>query len=63
MKPPLWLDVDPKPEFRDGEAVFTVSFAVCRNCGRVKVLSDPCGFDHLAAILEFNAAREATDAE
>lgn len=25
----------------------------CPNCGEVKVLSNPCGFDHLAAVLEF----------
>ena len=35
----------------------TVTLSRCKNCGRVKVLSDPCSLDHLAAILEFNACR------
>lgn len=54
MKPPLWLDVQPKPEFIDGRAVFSVALSTCRNCGEVKVTSRPCGFDHLAALMEFN---------
>jgi len=44
MRLPLWLHyVDDR----------TVSLAVCPNCGKVKVNSDPCGFDHLAALIEF----------
>jgi len=49
MELPLWLTSQNKDR--------TVTLATCRNCGKVKVLSRPCGFDHLAAILEFNAAR------
>ena len=46
---PLWLhSVDDR----------TVSLAVCPNCGKVKVNSNPCGFDHLAALIEF---RESVD--
>jgi len=46
---PLWLHyVDDR----------TVSLAVCPNCGKVKVNSNPCGFDHLAALVEF---RESVD--
>lgn len=51
MKPPLWLNI----EGRGAEV--TVTLAKCRNCGQTKVTSRPCGFDHLAAILEFNAFR------
>lgn len=47
----LWYDV---ADHRDGTATLTLTR--CRNCGQVKVLSDPCGFDHLAATLEANAA-------
>ena len=46
MKLPLWLRSD------DSE---TVTLARCRNCGHVKAASDPCGFDHLAALMEFRA--------
>lgn len=40
----------------------------CPNCGEVKVLSRPCGFDHLAALIELenhmlgDAATAAADA-
>jgi len=37
-----------------------VTLTRCRNCGEVKVASRPCGFDHLAAIMEFNADRLAS---
>lgn len=55
--PPLWLTVTPGP--RQGQTVtVNVSLAHCRNCGKTKLTSDPCGFDHLAAILEYaNAHR------
>jgi hypothetical protein len=48
MRLPLWLS---------GEG-HTITLALCRNCGKTKVTSSPCGFDHLAAILEFNASQE-----
>lgn len=48
MRLPLYLEpIDPR----------TIRLARCRNCGKTKILSRPCGFDHLAAILEFNTAR------
>jgi hypothetical protein len=47
MRLPLWLHSD------DGR---TVTLAHCRNCGKVKATSDPCGFDHLAAVMEFAEA-------
>ena len=47
MRPPLWLSVS-----RAG-AELTVSLAKCQNCGEVKVTSSPCGFDHVAALMEF----------
>lgn len=47
MKAPLWLDVK-----LDGSTM-TVELARCRNCGKTKVSSNPCGFDHLAAVMEF----------
>ncbi len=50
MRPPLWLDVELWP---GGEV--HVAPARCRNCGRDKATSDPCGFDHLAAVMEFKA--------
>jgi hypothetical protein len=37
-----------------------VTLTRCRNCGQVKVASRPCGFDHLAAVMEFNADRVAS---
>lgn len=49
----LWYDVTMP---RSAEPVATVTLSRCRNCGQVKVLSDPCGFDHLAALMEFRAA-------
>lgn len=49
VRPPLWLDVD----MPRGSTTATVRLSACRNCGKVKVLSDPCGFDHLAALMEF----------
>lgn len=48
MKLPLWLSS------ADRGAVVTL--AVCPNCGKEKATSKPCGFDHLAAILEFKKA-------
>lgn len=57
MKPPLWLDV------KGTGSKVTASLAKCRNCGKPKVTSDPCGLDHLAAILEFNHTRTTTDQE
>ncbi|WP_155951752.1 hypothetical protein [Rhodococcus aetherivorans] len=48
MKLPLWLEGSAKGA--------TITLATCRNCGQVKATSTPCGFDHLAAVLEFNAA-------
>lgn len=48
MKLPLWL--------KGSDRGATVALSKCRNCGQVKVASRPCGFDHLAAVLEFNAA-------
>lgn len=47
MRPPLWLNVTLCGSVAD------VSLATCRNCGKVKVNSNPCGFDHLAAVMEF----------
>lgn len=44
MRLPLWLHSD------DGR---TVTLARCRNCGKTKATSDPCGFDHAAALMEF----------
>ncbi len=46
MQLPLWLRSDND---------HTVRLARCLNCGQVKIKSDPCGFDHLAALLEFLA--------
>jgi hypothetical protein len=46
MRLPLWA------ESKDGR---TVDLATCKNCGQVKLLSNPCGFDHLAALIEFKA--------
>jgi hypothetical protein len=34
----------------------TVTLARCPNCGEVKIASEPCGFDHLAALLEWQQA-------
>lgn len=45
--PPLWMTLKAK----GNRVIF--SLAKCRNCGQVKISSDPCGFDHLAAIGEF----------
>ena len=42
-----------------GRSTVEVTLTRCRNCGKVKVTSDPCSFDHLAAILEWNADRAA----
>lgn len=47
VRPPLWMHVE-----GTGSEV-TVSLARCRNCGKVKATSDPCSFDHLAAVMEF----------
>lgn len=35
--------------------------ATCRNCGKVKLTSNPCGFDHLAALLEWGSRRLAAE--
>lgn len=40
----------------------TVTLATCRNCGQVKATTNPCGLDHLAAILEFNHDRKQATA-
>lgn len=48
MELPLWLAAD--------ESGTTISPSRCRNCGQVKAISNPCGFDHLAAVLEFKKA-------
>lgn len=45
---PLWLTSTDKGS--------RIELARCRNCGQVKATSDPCGFDHLAALMEFGAA-------
>lgn len=45
----LWFDVT----LRGTTA--TVTPRRCPNCGKTKITSDPCGFDHLAALLEFNS--------
>lgn len=57
MKAPekLWREVT-MTDRRTAEVTLTR----CRNCGQVKVASRPCGFDHLAAIMEFNADRAAS---
>lgn len=47
----LWLDVSSTK--RGAQAL--VSLSKCRNCGKTKATSDPCGFDHLAAVMEFRA--------
>lgn len=47
MRPPLWLHVE------GVGAEVAVSLAICRNCGKPKATSDPCGLDHLAAVVEF----------
>lgn len=51
MRAPLWLDI--KMQGKGPNA--TVSLAKCRNCGQVKATTTPCGFDHLAAVMEFGA--------
>lgn len=56
MSETLWLKwVRQGGSSHGGSALFNVSFKTCRNCGKVKIASSPCSFDHLAAILEFNA--------
>lgn len=56
MRLPLWLTATKPRTSNDGmHAVIDVSLARCRNCGQIKIASNPCGFDHLAAILELNA--------
>jgi hypothetical protein len=47
MRPPLWITVEGHGRH------LTVRLARCLNCGKVKIASDPCGFDHLAALLEY----------
>lgn len=37
-------------------ATVTLTLARCRNCGQVKVASDPCSLDHLAALMQFKDA-------
>jgi len=51
MKAPLWLNIE------GTRSPLAVTLAKCRNCGQTKVTSRPCGFDHLAAVLEFNNYR------
>lgn len=56
MREPLWLDI------AGGGVTVRASLSTCRNCGKVKVASDPCGFDHAAALAEFGAfARQRTE--
>lgn len=45
----LWLSIT------GAGSTMEVTLAKCRNCGKVKIGSSPCGFDHLAALMEFNA--------
>ena len=48
----LWYDL--KLGGKEGNtAQATLTLKVCLNCGKVKVASNPCGFDHLAAVDEF----------
>ena len=49
----LWYEV----KMRGRSNVADASLRRCPNCGEVKVLSRPCGFDHLAALVEFNEYR------
>lgn len=48
----LWYEA----KARGRGAVVDVTLKRCLNCGEVKVLSNPCGFDHLAALLECRRA-------
>lgn len=48
----LWYEA----KSRGRSNVVDVTLRRCRNCGEVKVLSRPCGFDHLAAIMEWQDA-------
>ena len=41
----------------------TVILRRCPNCGEVKVLSNPCGFDHLAALREFGEVQRRREAK
>lgn len=54
MRPPTWLSVSIDTD-SDRQYRLNVKLATCRNCGKVKLTSDPCGFDHLASILEYRA--------
>lgn len=45
----LWCDVTQADAARA-----EVTLSPCNNCGQIKVKSAPCGFDHLAAVMEFN---------
>ena len=45
----LWYEVSATDKGRTA----VVTLRRCPNCGEVKVLSKPCGFDHLAALMEF----------
>jgi len=55
MRLPLWLRSDDQR---------TIRLAECLNCGKVKIDSDPCGFDHLAALMEFaDYTRREPDAD
>ena len=49
MRAPLWLDIKGGKD----TATLTVSLARCRDCGQVKATSNPCSFDHLAALMQF----------
>lgn len=58
MRLPLWLNATLGK--RAGNSVeVDLSLAVCRNCGKPKAISDPCGFDHLAAVMEFAHAAQS----
>jgi len=47
----LWFETHP----RGRSNLLTVTLRRCPNCGKVKILSRPCGFDHLAALIEFRS--------
>lgn len=47
MRPPLWLEAT--------ERGTAIQLATCKNCGQLKIMAPACGFDHLAAQLEFQS--------
>lgn len=50
----LWYEAKP----RGRSNLVDVTLRRCPNCGEVKVFSRPCGFDHLAAVMEFQTAAD-----